>query len=220
MPGPRPGYTIQGRGQPISANAYYFLVVIAISFLSVFATSLTLRMYHNDGTRPLPKLLRRLLLMKRREVYRINDRSDTSSRRKLSTQRRDIAQNSTSFDEIEESEHKDDNVFVISDRASGGRSSRRNSKDGRNSVRPSHGLKPLKGYNQKAEFGKQCNCQNVDHRDEWKRAAMRIDKCLFYVSLFTMIFAYFVCVILFIRTMQPAYDEEDKLSKEANITAF
>lgn len=41
-------------------TAYYFATVISVAFITVLTTTCTLRLYHNNGRKPLPSLLKRL----------------------------------------------------------------------------------------------------------------------------------------------------------------
>ncbi|KAJ8044478.1 Neuronal acetylcholine receptor subunit alpha-7 [Holothuria leucospilota] len=184
--------------QQLLAATYYFVVVITISFLSVLSTSLTLGMYHHTGSRPLPKLLRLVLFMKesghqqssysRVQAPKNRNQTDAEETRREMTDIADVELSTVTKPDVD---YPDNNV----DRSAGGRSFWRSSKRGRNSVGASPGLVPV-------DISKNdvTSCvTDMSFQEEWKKAARRIDKCLFYISLAMMMAAVIFCLFEFMK---------------------
>ncbi|KAJ8044477.1 Neuronal acetylcholine receptor subunit alpha-7 [Holothuria leucospilota] len=174
--------------------AYYFIVVIALSFLSVLSTSLTLGMYHHDGSRPPPGLLRRFV---KRNHGR---RGSTGGHRTSVTKNVEVPCESIGMDEVDfihpTNFDSTDQIFTLPYQKPKKKKSKRSSKMRRCSVGISPTITPVNISNDVTDS------MASTFQEEWKRAATLVDKFMFCFSLAFMIIAILVCALLFLREME------------------
>ncbi|XP_071832980.1 neuronal acetylcholine receptor subunit alpha-7-like isoform X2 [Apostichopus japonicus] len=167
-------------GDEMPIVAYYFVVVISISFLSVLTTCLTLGIYHNKAKRPLPKLLKLILypggcLSQRR----VTDSSDGRGNRKGETL-------------IENHAGMEDKGIVVSPGTVPTDDTR---------IIPNQPMQPSVRSINRGSRSRHSEASAAAFETEWVNAAIRLDMIFFGLALSAMLFALAYCLFRFIYEM-------------------
>ncbi|XP_071815459.1 neuronal acetylcholine receptor subunit alpha-10-like [Apostichopus japonicus] len=170
--------------------AYYFATVISVAFITVLTTTCTLRLYHNNGRKPLPSLLKRL----KRDVSSKQDGCLPKSSTKSST-----SMNGNGKLQIGE-ESTDVNSM---------RAYETSMRDPRQALNPSNvitteslpvisrtTLTNQNGTN--FHFNGSGKVEDNTFKDEWQQAAIFIDKMMFCFSFLVIIFMMLYCAYRFV----------------------
>ncbi|XP_071830741.1 acetylcholine receptor subunit alpha-like [Apostichopus japonicus] len=184
--------------------AYYFAVVITISFLSVLTTCVTLSIYHTKTNRPLPGLLRQVLLIGGRNS---SHRSLQPTKLEVSMPKKTegLLRNSRCM-EARGHEFSSFDSAVQAPGMSDRRSSKGDSNRGtNNSMGTMDGSTPL---TMPGSDDTDDETAGASFETEWVKAAIRIDVILFILALSAMILAALSCAMLF-KFHKPDHDHDE-----------